>query len=92
MALDLKATPGNLVLAQLRGVRKELAVVLENQARDRQLILRLSQRMEEGFGSLQRDMTDIRSDLTLLENNLLSRHNEILDLARRVDDPEAPTP
>jgi hypothetical protein len=83
----------NLTLRHLRSMRREMAVVLENQVRDRQLILRLTERMDQSFASVaqnfadvRRDIRDLRGDIILLENGLLSRCNDILDLVRRVDE------
>ena len=76
--------------------------MLENQRRDRELIVRLDRHMEERFARLEsrfthvddsfkdarRELHDIRSDLILIENGLLTRHNEILDVVRRLDEGE----
>jgi predicted nuclease with TOPRIM domain len=80
----------NLIIAQLQGIRRELAAMLENQLRDRQLITRLASRMEQGFGEVRRDIQDLRSDVTLLENSLLTRHNEMMQVMRRLDELGAP--
>lgn len=95
MALNPKSEPGDLTLVHLRGLRKEMAAMFENHARDRQLIIRMmerlesvSTRMDEGFASIRRDIAGLSNDVLLLENNLLTRHNEILDLARKIDEPE----
>lgn len=78
--------PEDLVLRQLQGLRREFAAVLENQRRDRELILRLTSRMEEGLESLRRDLRDVRSDIVLLENGMLTRQNEILTVVRRLEE------
>jgi|SoiMethySBSTD1v2_1073268.scaffolds.fasta_scaffold296115_3 hypothetical protein len=85
--------PTNLVLRQLQGLRREMAAVLENQRRDRELITRLtlsmdqiSLRMDQGFAEIRKEISAIRSDLVMLENGLLNRQNEILDLVRRIDE------
>ena len=77
--------PDNLVLVQLRGMRREMAAILENQRRDRELITRLALRVDQGFADLRRDIGEIRSDMVQLENGLLNRHTEILDVMRRLD-------
>ncbi len=84
--------PNNLVLVQLRGMRREMAAILENQRRDRELITRLALRVDQGFArvdealvDLRRDIGEIRSDIVQLENGLLNRHTEILDVMRRPD-------
>ncbi len=90
--------PDNLVLVQLRGMRREMAAILENQRRDRELITRLALRVDQGFArvdeafvDLRRDIGEIRSDMVRLENGLLDRHTEILDVVRRLDEIEHPT-
>jgi hypothetical protein len=81
----------DLTQRHLRALRQELAVVLQNQMRDCELITRLHARMDQGFTEIRRDVGDLRSDVILLENNLLSRHNDLLDLSRRMDDPDSGT-
>jgi hypothetical protein len=88
------ADPTNLVLRQLQGLRREMAAVLENQRRDRELITRLtlnmdqlSLRVDNGFAKVRKEIGAIRSDLLMLENGPLNRHNEILYLVRRMDEP-----
>ncbi len=85
--------PNNLVLVQLRGMRREMAAILDNQRRDRELITRLALRVDQGFArvdealaDLRRDIGEIRSDMVQLENGLLNRHTEILDVVRRLDE------
>ena len=92
--------PENLVLVQIRGVRRELAAVLENQARDRQLITRiwgelgelrqevgqLRSHTDQSFLTLNQTIQALRLDMISLENGLLNRHNEILAVMRRLDE------
>ncbi|MBR2673827.1 MAG: hypothetical protein IKE32_04600 [Aeriscardovia sp.] len=80
----------SLTLRHLRSLRWDIAAVLENQARDRQLITRLAARMDQSVGEIRRDIADFRGDVVLLENGLLNRHNEILATMRRLDDIDAP--
>jgi hypothetical protein len=82
----------NLTLRYLRTMRRDITVVLENQARDRTLITRLAARMDQSVGEIRRDISDLRSDVVLLENGLLNRHNEILSIIRRIDDLDAVLP
>jgi hypothetical protein len=96
MALKPTGELESLTLRQLRGLRQEMAAILANQQRDRDLITRIDARMEqefakvdEGMVGLRRDIAAMRSDVVMLENGMLSRHNDILDLARRMDDPQA---
>ena len=80
MAADIRdaeapAPDNNIVLRQLEGMRREMRVMLERQDRTQELV----QRSIVAIGEL-------RSDTILIENNLLSRHNEILDILRRLGD------
>ena len=86
------APDNNLVLRQLQGIRREFAAVLENQSRDRELIIRLHRRIDEGFDKLNQDLREARNDLFSMENKILNRDNEILEIVRRLDENVAPTP
>ncbi len=79
------AEPAELIIHQLQGIRRELATVLENQRRDRELITRMSLHMDEGLAGVARDIRELKSDVVLLENQNLSRHSEILHILRRLD-------
>lgn len=76
----------NLTSRYLRTLRRDMTAVLENQARDRQLVTRRAARIDQSVGEIRRDVADLRSDVVLLENGLLNRHNEILSVMRRMDD------
>lgn len=83
--------------AMLQSLRREMAAVLENQQRDRQLLTRLYDETTREFGRLRVDVADLRrdvqemkSDMLLLDNKLLSRHSEILQTIRRHDALGAP--
>lgn len=91
VSLEPKLAPipvTNLVLRQLQGDRRELEAVLERQDRTQQLVVRLDQHMEARFAELRTSMAEIRSDAVLQENRLLARHNEILEILRRLDSSE----
>lgn len=78
--------PPNLVLRHLQGVRRELEVVLERQTRDRELILRAL----NSLGEVRTDINNLRGDLILMENRILSNQDEILRVIRRLDAAEVP--
>jgi predicted nuclease with TOPRIM domain len=89
------APDDNLVLRQLKSMREENKVILERQIRDQQLIVRLTERMEQGFDNirselreLRSEVKDLRSDLVLLDNKILNGQNAILDVVRRLDEAE----
>ena len=60
--------PANHTLHMLQGMRRELGAMLENQRRDRELITRLALSVEQGFGDVRRDISELKSDMVLLEN------------------------
>ncbi len=73
-------TPGqiaNHTFAYLRRIEKQLDTVTE-------VLLRHETRL----GRIERDVGDVKSDIVLLENQLLSRMNEILGVVRKVDEQE----
>src|SRR4051812_29296529 len=80
----------NLVLRQVQGSRRDVAAVLDNQVRQQDLIARLSRHVDEGFTQVALDIVEMKSDIVLLENKLLSRHNELLRVMRRLDEAGAP--
>ena len=51
-------------------------------------ILEVLERHESRLGRVERDLHELKGDQVLMENRLLNRMNEILDLTRRVDDHE----
>ncbi len=74
-------TPGqvaNHTFAYLRRIEKQLATVTE-------VLLRHETRL----GRIERDVGEVKSDIVLLENQLLNRMNEILGIVRKVDEQEA---
>jgi hypothetical protein len=79
-------TLGSHVARQLQGERRELQAVLDNQARDRTMLVRFHDevtRMRGGLDGVTRDVRDLKADLLLIDNRLLSRHNGILGVLRR---------
>ncbi|NNM71730.1 hypothetical protein HJG44_04870 [Enterovirga sp. DB1703] len=66
--------------------------MLERHDRTQQLVVRLDQHMdarfqqvEARFAEIRTAIAEIRSDAILQQNRLLARHNEILDVLRRLD-------
>jgi hypothetical protein len=85
--------PDSIVLRHMQSMRRDFAAVLENQRRDRELLVRLFDHIERGFARVDTALADIRhevgdlkSDVLLLENNLLTRHNELLGVVLRLDE------
>lgn len=81
--------PQDIVLLELQGLRRELAAVLEQQ----ETFMRHMIRLADGQVDLSRQMmeltaalSEIRSDVLLLKSQNLTRHNEVLDILRRLDE------
>ena len=86
--------PESLVLVQLRGIRREMATLLERQVRDRELTAKLYDEIlavRSEVQEVRRDVRELRSDFLRLENEMLNRHNEVLEVVRRLDEVERPT-
>ena len=77
--------PENLVLLQLQGMRREMAVFLERQVRDRELISKIYNELMAFRSEMREDIREVKGDLLMLENQMLNRHNEILGIIRRID-------
>ena len=75
-------TVADLTLAHVRSIDKTMSHVLEVLERHD---TRLG-RVERDIGELKRDLGEVKSDLILLENRMLGRMNEILNLVRQVDE------
>jgi predicted nucleic acid-binding Zn-ribbon protein len=78
--------PENLVLAQLQGIRREMAALLERQVRDRELVSKIYNELM----TLRTDVRELKTDLLTVENQMLNRHNEVLGVIRRLDAIGAP--
>ena len=86
--------PENPILIQLRGIRREMATLLERQVRDRELTTKLYNEIlavRSEVQEVQRDVRDLRGDFLRLENDMLNRHNEVLEVMRRLDEVGLPT-
>ncbi|MEA2935238.1 MAG: hypothetical protein QOD74_1884 [Variibacter sp.] len=73
-------------LTMLQGMRRELAAVLENQARDRELL----HRVQAAVDNIQVDVRAIRADVASLDIKAVTHKNEILEVMRRLDLAGAP--
>lgn len=67
--------------------------MMEQQARNLDIMTRLSSRIDETFGTMQedshrlrRDVAGMRSDLLLMENRILTAITEVRDVAARLDE------
>lgn len=80
----------NLVLRQVQSMRREMHGILERQARAIDLVAPLGERMERGFDDVRRELREVKSDLVLMENRVLTAQSDILKVVLRLDDPEEP--
>lgn len=80
----------NLVLRQVQSMRREMHEILERQARAIDLVARLGERMERGFDDVRRELREVKSDLVLMENRVLTAQSDILKVVLRLDDSEEP--
>jgi seryl-tRNA synthetase len=88
----MTAEPENLVLVELRGIRREFRAMLENQqtfARQQGQFLEGMNNLSNDIKDLRRVVQDLRSDVVMLESHNITRHNEILDILRRIESIES---
>ena len=83
--------PTDLVLIHLQGLRREMAALLERQLRDRELVSKVFNELMAFRTEVREELRDIKSDVIHLENQMVSRHNEILGVIRRLDEIGTPS-
>ena len=86
MSYESPTPDNNLVLRQVQSLRREMHAMMEPQARAIDLVSRLGERMERGFDDVRRDVREVKSDLILMENRVLTAQSDILRIVRRADD------
>lgn len=72
MSCELPDSDNNLVLRQVQGMCREMHEMLERQARAIDLVSRLGKRMERGFDDVRCELREVKSDLVLMENRVLT--------------------
>lgn len=85
----------DLVLVQLRDMRRENAVMREQQIRIVELLGRVSNDLgglrseiaglRSEMAAMRAERAHVKSDVILLENQNMSRHGEVLLILRRLD-------
>lgn len=75
----------NHTLAYLRSHGKKLDLILETLGRQGDRLARLERDVGEG----RRDILEVKGDIALLENKVLSAQTQILGALLRLDDPKA---
>jgi len=77
----------NHTLAYLRSHDKKLDLILETLNRNGEPLARL----ERDVGESRRDVLEVKSDIALLENKVLSSQTEILTTLHRLDESAIPS-
>lgn len=91
MSYEPPSPDENVVLRQVQGMRREIREVLDRQARVIDLMNRLGERMERGFDDVRRERREVRSDLVLMENRVLTAQSDILRVVVRSTTPPIQT-
>ena len=86
MSYESPTPDNNLVLRQVQSLRREMHEMMERQARAIDLVNRLGDRVERGFDDVRRELRDVKSDLVLMENRVLTAQSDLLHVVRRMDD------
>jgi hypothetical protein len=90
MSYESPTPDNNLVLRQVHSLRREMHEMMERQARAIDLVSRLGERMERGFDDVRRELREVKPDLVLMENRVLTAQSDVLQLIRRLDDGSDP--
>jgi hypothetical protein len=77
-------------LVQLRGLRREVAALLENQATFSKQMVRLYEHVDKLTDEVRRDFQSVKSDIIMLESQNISRHGETINAIRRIEAIERP--
>ena len=80
----------DITLVHLRGLRREVAALLENQATFSKQIVRLYEHVDRLTDEVRRDFQSVKSDIVMLENQNISRHDETINAIRRIEAIERP--
>jgi hypothetical protein len=82
----------DVTLVHLRGLRREVAALLENQATFSKQMVRLYEHVDRLSDDLRglrdevrRDFQSVKSDIVMLENQNISRHGETINAIRRIE-------
>ena len=72
-----------------QNVASHTLVLLRTMDRKLDHVIETLSRHDVRLGRLERDVAEVKSDLVLLENRLLTQTNEILRIVHRLDEQEA---
>lgn len=80
----------DVTLVHLRGLRREVAALLENQTIFSKQIVRLYEHVDRLTDEVRRDFQSVKADIVMLENQNISRHGETINAIRRIEAIERP--
>lgn len=71
---------------------RKLERLIEQGNNTTERVLETLLRHDTRLGRIERDISEMKSDMVLMENQMLNRMNEILDLTRKIEDIRETTP
>lgn len=86
MSYELPSPDNNLSLREMRNMRRDMLEVMEREARIVELLNRANLRLDEMSNRTERGLNEIRGDLVMMENRILTAITEVRRLAERVDE------
>ncbi len=85
---DAPPPENNLILRQLAEIRRENRETQERQARVIELLGRTNQKIDDLVARMERGLSEVRSDIVLLENKALSAITDVARVVARMDEQE----
>jgi predicted XRE-type DNA-binding protein len=85
---DAPSPENNLILRQLAEIRRENRETQERQARVIELLGRTNQKIDDLVARMERGLSEVRSDIVLLENKALSAITGVERAMARMDEHE----
>lgn len=86
MSYEPPSPDNNLILREMRNMRRDMLEVMEREARIVELLNRANLRLDEMSNRTERGLHEIRGDLVMMENRILTAITEVRRLAERVDE------
>jgi hypothetical protein len=83
---DAPSPGNNLILRQLAEIRRENRETQERQARVIELLGRTNQKIDDLVARMERGLSEVRSDIVLLENKALSAITDVARVVARMDE------
>ncbi len=85
---DAPSPEHSLILRQLTEIRRENRERQERQARVIELLGRTNQKIDDLVARMERGLSEVRSDIVLLENKALSAITDLERVIARMDEQE----